>query len=42
MSCLDDVMNELVMIERSKIECFLKRFCYSHLEMVFIYEEENR
>lgn len=41
MSCLDDVTNELVMIERSKIECFLKRFCYSHLEMVFVYEEET-
>lgn len=39
MSCLDDVTNELVMIERSKIECFLKRFCYSHLEMIFVYEE---
>ncbi|WP_044469808.1 putative phage tail protein [Mannheimia massilioguelmaensis] len=39
MTCLDDVTNELVMIERSKIECFLKRFCYSHLEIIFVYEE---
>lgn len=40
MTCLDDVTNELTMIERSKIECFLKRFCYSHLEMIFIYDED--
>ncbi|MFQ1046645.1 putative phage tail protein [Avibacterium paragallinarum] len=39
MTCLDDITNELTMIERSKIECFLKRFCYSHLEMIFIYED---
>jgi uncharacterized protein YmfQ (DUF2313 family) len=39
-TCLDDITNELVMIERSKIECYLQRFCYSHLEMVFVYEEE--
>lgn len=39
-SCLDDVTQELVMFERSKVECFLKRFCYSHLEMIFIYQEE--
>ena len=39
-TCLDDVTQELVMFERSKVECFLKRFCYSHLEMIFIYKEE--
>lgn len=38
-TCLDDVMNELVLAERSKVECFLKRYCHAHLEMIFIYEE---
>ncbi|MGX2947340.1 YmfQ family protein [Frederiksenia canicola] len=38
-NCLDDVMNELTLIERSKVECVLKRYCYAHLEMVFIYED---
>lgn len=41
MTCLEDVTRELVMIERSKIECFLKRLCYAHLELVFVYEEEK-
>ncbi|EGV05693.1 hypothetical protein HMPREF9952_0758 [Haemophilus pittmaniae HK 85] len=41
MTCLEDVTNELVMFERSKVECFLKRLCYAHLELVFIYEEEQ-
>ncbi|MFZ7107918.1 putative phage tail protein [Avibacterium avium] len=40
MTCLDGVTTELTLIERSKIECFLKRFCYSHLEMIFIYDED--
>lgn len=39
-TCLEDVNQELVLFERSKVECFLKRFCYSHLEMIFIYQEE--
>lgn len=39
-TCLDDVTQELVMFERSKVECFLKRFGYAHLEMIFIYREE--
>lgn len=39
-TCLEDVSQELVLFERSKVECFLKRFCYSHLEMIFIYQEE--
>lgn len=39
-TCLDDVLNELVLIERSKIECFLERYCQAHLEMVFIYSED--
>lgn len=39
MTCLESVTNELVMIERSKIECFLQRLCYANLELVFIYEE---
>ncbi|WKS99801.1 DUF2313 domain-containing protein [Gallibacterium salpingitidis] len=40
-SCLDDVTTELVITERSKVECFLQRFCYAHVEMIFVYEEEN-
>lgn len=39
-SCLEDVNQELMLFERSKVECFLKRYCYAHLEMVFIYEED--
>ena len=38
-TCLEDVSQELVLFERSKVECFLKRFCYSHLEMIFVYED---
>ena len=41
MTCLEDITRELVMIERSKIECFLKRLCYANLELVFVYEEEK-
>lgn len=38
-TCLEDVNKELILFKRSKVECFLKRFCYSHLEMIFLYEE---